>query len=298
MLRRMKRLITSIIATLFIAFPCHGAPGNFESVTEVPFTIEQGIVIATMMIHGDEPVEVALATGAEFSLFNPQTLKKYKLLAAPIPVGPSLGRSSYPAIYVTSVSDVRFGDLRLRSLYLRSGEQTLTAISSRVGREIFAVLGADFFKGRVVRFDFVKKLVSFLPKIPTDQLNNKSVLKMQAAAEGIQRPIVKDINFNGKPVNSLVDTGAPTSVSLTPAGAKRLGFICPSENSEARGEKISSLQFGKIETSNLQVWIQPNNSEFDRRASGYDAVIGIAVLQNLIVTFDYGKRVVIVERDK
>jgi len=41
--------------------------------------------------------------------------------------------------------------------------------------------------------------------------------------------------------------------------------------------------------------VQPPKSDFDLAASEYDALVGIVVLQNFVVTFDYDRRFVIFE---
>jgi len=203
-----------VVTVFFLAVPCYAAN---DTVTEIPFTLEQGVVIAKMMIHGNDPVEVALATGSEYSVFNPRLAKQHKLLAVPLPVGPTFG-GRYPARYMTVITDIRFGNLTIGRLQLRSGEDALAAIGAKIGREIFAALGAEFFKGRRIRFDFTKRVLSFPARLSDDQLKGKSVLKMKSTETHL--PIVSGASFNGKQIDTIFDTGAAISVYITPAGAK------------------------------------------------------------------------------
>jgi hypothetical protein len=44
------------------------------------------------------------------------------------------------------------------------------------------------------------------------------------------------------------------------------------------------------------VSVYPKNSEMDRQSEGYSAIIGIAVLQNFITTFDFDGDLIALER--
>src|ERR1044071_3758395 len=212
----MRRLTLSAFMLLVaLCAPCAASAAD-DAVTEVPFTVEKGHVIVKATIKDDKPVEVVLSTGSEHSYVNPLLLEKYKLQSFYTGVGIVTGRNDRTVSFA-NVPDVRVGGTKASSLSMLFGEQSVTAINGRVGREIFAILGADFFKGRVVQFDFQKQVVRFLPRLPEEAKAdgpNRAVMHFRYNADVLTLPIVEDVTFNGKKVRTLFDTGALTVVSL------------------------------------------------------------------------------------
>ncbi|HKC63980.1 MAG TPA: aspartyl protease family protein [Pyrinomonadaceae bacterium] len=291
----------------FFCVPCAGYSALQDNVSEVPFTLENGHLIVQAKIQGNKSVELVLSTGSEYSLVNASLLDKYKLQAGYTGEGIITGSDLDRVVYFVPVADIQIGDVKATSINMRFGSQALIAISQRVGREIFAILGADFFKGRVVQFDFGKKVVRFLRQTPTDLLKNdkksastdRVVLQIRATTERIIRPVVENVTFDGKKIKTLLDTGALTAVSLTTSAAKQIGLSAPPEKGEPREDKVNSLRFEEMEiTGGLPAMIYAKGSAFDHNSSGYGAVIGIGLLQNFVITFDFRKEVIILERLK
>ena len=222
----MNRLIFGFViwSLCLFTFTCKAFADTTD--TEVPFSVEKGQVIVAPKIHGNVPVEVALATGIEHSLVNAALLSKYKLQAAYTGEGIITGGNLDRVVYFVPVSDVRVGDSPARSLNMRLGAQTTGDISQKVGREIFAVLGADFFKGHIVQFDFEKKLLRFISHRPANATLNRGVdefatLPMRPSDKAVRLPITEGITFNGKKIRTLLDVGALTVASLTHLQQKR-----------------------------------------------------------------------------
>lgn len=294
----MNTLATTIfLVSVCLLFPCNvGATGDG---TEIPFTLEKGHIIVSAKIRGNIPVEVVLATGGEHSLINANLLEKYKLQASYAGEGIITGSNLDRVVYFVTVPDIRLGEVKINSLYMRFGAQAITQISERVGREVFAILGADFFKGRLVQFDFRKKVIRFMND-KTDyfsQLNANFVsLRMRPASEAVRLPISEDVSINGKKLKTLFDTGALTLISLTPSASKQIGLTPPPDKSPPRNDKLSSLRFGEMEFTDLPVTLNAKGSNFDRDSSGYSAIAGIVLLQNFVVTFDFRNGVIALER--
>src|SRR6266550_2678998 len=196
----MKTLATMIVlisASFFLSSRVVAADND----SEIPFTLEKGHIIVSAKIRGNTPVEVVLATGAEHSLINAGILEKYKLQASYTGEGIITGSSLDRVVYFVTVPDIRVGDVKITSLYMRFGAQAASQISERIGREGFAILGADFFKGRVVQFDFRKKTIRFLNHAPeyVAQANaNFASLRMRPSSEAMRLPITEEVAVNGK----------------------------------------------------------------------------------------------------
>src|ERR1044071_5560463 len=292
----LKLTLTALTLIIALCTPCAAAA---EEAGEVPFTFEKGYVIVEATIKGKEPVQVIIATGAEYSTVGGEMLEKYKLQAYYTGVPPVTGRNDR-TINFAKVPDLRVGpagenlDMRLGS----AGD-----FGRVLGRDIFAVLGHDFLKGRAVQFDFGKRVLRFLDKPAAEALRRKSgaaVLPMTEKGDLFGRtlplPLVDKVMFNDKPAKVLLDTGIVTAVALSSSTAKRLGFEPPPENGEARADSIRSLRFGPVEVSDVPVPLFPKGSGVGARLGDGGALAGSALLQNFVATFDYRGRVVILER--
>ena len=277
-----------------------GKPTIADDDSAIPFTLGKGHVIVSAKINGNKPVEMVLATGAEHSLINVTVLEKYKLQASYTGEGIITGSNLDRVVYFVTVSDIRVGDLKVTSLYMRFGAQAASEISQRIGREIFAILGADFFKGRIVQFDFRKKVVRFMAHAPTTRPqtggpSELATLAMRPSSEPVRLPVTEDILFNGKKIKTLFDTSALTVVSLTPSAAKQVGLTPPPDKGLPRTDKVS-LRLGDIEFTDLPVTLHAKGSVFDHDSNGYGGVVGIALLQNFVITFDFRGGTLILER--
>ena len=293
----MKTLAFAIFLLSALFFPqLHVWAATGE--TEVPFAFEKGHIIVAAKIRGNTPVEVELSTGTEHSLINELVLEKYKLKSSYTGDGIITGSSLDKIIIFVAVSDLQVGEVQAPTMFMRYGAQATTQISQRTGREVFAVLGADFFKGRVVQFDFRKKVVRFMKHAPNQVAPsaNFTSLKMRPGSDPVQLPITEEVMVAGKKLKTLFDTGALTVVSLTPSGSKQVGLTAPTDKGPPRTDKLTSLRFGEIEFTDLPVTLHAKDSDFDRDSKGYVAVVGVAVLQNFIVTFDFAGGVISLER--
>jgi len=269
--------------------------------SEIPFALEKGHIVVSAKINGDKPVELVLATGAAHSMINGSVLDKYKLRAYYAADGFITGGSLDRVFHYVLVSDIRLGDVKVSSLSMRFGGQATGEIGHRIGREIFGVLGADFFKGRIVQFDFQKKVVRFMSKATTAPLppagpGKLVILPMRPSSERTRLPVTDDVVFNGKKIKTIFDTGALTVVSLTPSAAKQVGLTPPPDRGAPQTDKISSLRLGEMEFTDLPVTLHSKNSDFDTHSTGYGGVVGVAFLQNFVITFDFHRGTLIFER--
>lgn len=265
--------------------------------SEIPFTFEKGHIIVAAKIKDKEPVEMAIACGLEHSLIGTGSIEKYKLRVSYAADGIVTGRNDR-TLYMVQVADVRLGEGAARTIFLRIGGETVNTISKKIGREIFGVLGANYFKGQTVQFDFKKRVIRYLSDWNAPKEGSEQVAVLPIVFDSLQpirRPIVERVNFNGHPIKTLLDTGSVTVVSLTPSGAKEIGLPTPPEKSDPQPAKVS-LALEKISFPDVPTMVHSKKSAFDEESSGYSAVLGIAVLQNFIITIDFGKPVVVMER--
>lgn len=293
-----KLFITTFVLLTLFGVPCAGSSNADDATVEMPFTFEKGLIILEAKIKGNVPVALTLATGAEHSRMDGGLLDKYKL--------PSFYNAEYPVtgrndrLYTFStVPDVRVGGLSGKSLNMRL--YSFSEESQRVGREIFGSLGVDFLRGRVVQLDFKKKVVRFLsqsPDVAKDAMTGASatpraVLPMRHYKETLTLPIADNVTLDGKKIKMNFDTGIITVISLSASSAKQLNLTPPQEKENPRIDKINSLRFAEHEIKGVPVLLYPKGSAFETDDKDFDAVAGIALLQNFLVTFDFRKKVII-----
>ena len=271
--------------------------------SETPFSFRRGLVIVEAKIKGNVPVKVVLATGTENSITDLSYLEKYKLSAYYTADGPVTGRNDKTYSF-SPVSSVSVGSSKSRNLNMRFG--TMSEVSNLLGEEIFATLGADFFEGQIVQFDFKKSVVRFFEKLP-DEFNSKNatgsssrlLVRMAPKAEDpfrktYQLPIVKDAQLNGQKGSLILDTGTATTLALSAAAAKKLGFTLPSDSQQSREEKIA-LRFESSEPIEVQGAIYAKGTSADQSLSKYGVVAGSNFLQNFVALFDFRKGLVVLE---
>src|SRR5262245_27009613 len=184
----------------------------------IPFKLEKGLVIVDAKIKGNTPVQVVLSTGAEYSIIDTELMQKYKLQASYAADDMVAGRPTDSTFSFVQVSSVSLQGSKAKDLQMRLG--SMKRVSDAAGVEIFGALGADFFNGQIVQFDFKKNLIRFLEKSPTKDDaagdNAPIVLRMGEKANNPFKktfvlPLVDGVKINGKETKLLFDTGRATT---------------------------------------------------------------------------------------
>ncbi|HEX8456838.1 MAG TPA: retropepsin-like aspartic protease [Pyrinomonadaceae bacterium] len=301
----MCRLFGTALVLLALLIPSANVLGRArfvadDPVVEIPFSFEKGHIVVRAKIKGSVPVELVVETGAEHSKMDGGLLDKYKLPSFYSAERPVTGNNDRLYSFST-VPDVRVGELGGKSLSMRL--YSFASETEQLGREIFGSLGADFFRGRIVQFDFKKKVVRFLQQSPfnagdavaTNTTPQIAVLPMRYK-ENLTLPVSESVTIEGKKFKTNFDTGILTVVSLSADAAKRLGLEVPPDKAPPRAGTISSLRFAELELKNVPVLLYPKGYDFTTYDKDFEAIAGIALLQNFLVTFDYRQRVIILAR--
>jgi hypothetical protein len=294
-----KKTVSLPLLLIVCSLPVFAKARTAKVEAEVPFTLEKGhIIVAAKVLSSKVPVELAIATGSEYSVINGTSIIKYKIQASYTGVGIITGRSTDQSRMYVPVADVRIGEADARSIAFTMAQEMVNQISSRIGREIFGVLGSDYFKGRTVQFDFKKKLIRFLADWqPEPQMDSLpfAAPEIRPGYPNTKLPIA-EVTMNGKKIKTLFDVGALTVISVTPTAAKQMGLSVPKDKSEQLTAK-AAISFVNISFPEVPVTVYAKGSPMDVNAEGYSGIIGVAALQNFITTFDFGKSVLTLERN-
>jgi hypothetical protein len=188
------------------------------------------------------------------------------------------------------------------------GVGSTVQLTKTTGREIFGILGADFLKGRVVQVDFKNRVLRFIDHSPAELPRDKNesgvptrriILPMEESDDPLKlnlpSPVVVSATFNGKTARTLLNTGMVTVIALSSSAAKRLGFTVLTEKSLPGSYRIASLRLGTYELKDVPVVVAAKGTTIDQTLEQYGAAAGSLFLQNFIVTFDFRRKVVILE---
>lgn len=282
-------------------------PTAATNANDIPFSFENGLVIVEARIKGDVAVNVVLATGAEYSVMEASLLEKYELPSYYAGTGPTTGRNDEIYTY-TKVSKVRVQDSKPKELNMRLG--SIAQLSQAAGREIFAALGADFFEGQTVQFDFKNKVLRFLEKPAADALKDKpagpgganKILLQMAEKESnpfmktFRLPLVTDVAFDGQKSKLLLDTGRATHLAFSSSVTKKLGLMPPVDNGPPRSDRIKSLRLGDSELTDLPVVLLAKGTPPEKSISKYGVIAGSIFLKDFVVTFDFRGGLIVLER--
>jgi hypothetical protein len=303
----MPRTNALLLYFLLLATPCVAQTAAATTGTEVPFSLQNGLIMVEAKIKGDVPVLVVLATGTEHSVTDPSLLQKYQLSAYYAADGEVTGRNDKTFSF-TKVSAVKIGNSKPKDLALRFG--SVAELSRMAGKELFAALGADFFEGQTIQIDFKNNVLRFLDKTPPHLIDNKdpnydaskaTVLRMAPKPTDPFRrtymlPLVKDVQVNGQKTNVLFDSGIATLLALSSSAGKKAGLDVPSENQPPKEGKVT-LRFESNELPDLPATIYAKGTAADQNLSkSGGAVAGSLFLQKFVAIFDYKKGVIVLER--
>ncbi len=269
---------------------------------DIPFTIVKGYLIVPAKIRKNIAVEVIVATGSDVSIVDYESVKKHKLGSSYTGVGIITGTNDRTVV-LSDVSDVSVGDEKPTSLFMKN--VNIESIRTKTGRDVFGILGSDFLKGKTIRIDFKKKVLTF---VDVSKLNDEEIIKnpdkfvfkmdyLQRNIFGAETilPVCDEITINGKKAKILFDTGTAFPISILPSAIKEFGLDIPDKET-MKASQIKSLKMFEYEMNDIPSVSIGKNSSLDRDTKEYDSIIGLGILQNFVVTFDYKNRLITLER--
>ena len=279
-----------------LCFECYGA--------DIPFTVEKGYVIVPVKVKKNISVEMVINTGLDVSLIDADSAQKNSFPAPSYTtVGQVTGKNDKTVVF-NDVSGILIGDENSVDLSMQLSD--LTTIKTRVGRDIFGILGADFFRGKSVKFDFKNKVLSFLknPYSPDSATGKSSgfpmickmvVTKTNVFGKEIVLPVCDDVLINEKKLKTLFDTGTGHALFIMPSATKVIN-VESTEKDQTKSIQISSLKFSDYEFKDIPATVFGKDVVPDQYRKGTEAIIGIGVLQNFIVNFDFKRNLIVLDK--
>jgi hypothetical protein len=296
----MLRLLLTILAVSHVCISTCVAE-------DIPFTIEKGFLIIPVKIKKDIPAEVAISTGSPESFIKTDFITRHKIILRSTDEHNEQGEVA-KTIYFAQVPDLVVGDQKPGTLPMKL--RTFESLDKRFGREIAAILGADFFKGKILQIDFKNKVLRFLDKSPFDYKQPGKLMSgeikpllfkmdqqvMTTFGDKLTLPVAPDVGINDAKVRTLFTTGEANAVLLSPAAVSEYGFGVPPAKGMSKNAQINSLLLDGFEIQKIPVVLLGPEAGFDKTLKEYGATIGLAVLQNFTVTFDWKEKMLVLQR--
>ena len=281
------------------------APSKAQALA-LPFDFYQNEIILQVKVNGKGPFNMMLDTGTDPSAIDLATAREIGLKLDPVGRQGAGGGTSINLAYETKLPLLEIDGLTVKNIEALAID--LSRISQRLGRPIHGVLGHSLLNDRIVQIDYPQRVVRFYSKSPFAKASNqpntpkRTVLSFRYADD----VLIDEVSVNGKKIVANLDTGSDGSFQLTPAAVSYLrledevskakvstsvGFNGVSENREGR---IGSVTIGGISIDAPTVIFFARGAGRDKRAWGIN--IGNAFLKNFVMTIDYPRKLITLER--
>jgi predicted aspartyl protease len=306
----MKVTFTYILAILFLSLSSsvgsYSQTATTNEVVEVPFDFYRNAIIVQTKINGKGPFNMLFDTGADPSVIDLNTAREIGLKIASFGHQGSGGGTDINLTYETKLPSVELGSLHASKIEALAVD--LSKMSEALGKPLQGVLGYSLLKNRVVRIDYLKRIVRFYSKSPYLKTSHQSNNSKHTTVSFRYRDdiLANGVSVNGKRMTANFDTGSNGGFQLTPAAvvqldletevgkaqiSKSVGFNGMTEHREG---KIKNVTIGGISVDGPTVVFYGPGTGHDKEAWGIR--IGNAFLKDFVVTIDYQRKVITLER--
>jgi hypothetical protein len=265
---RLFRLLASLALLLHSgAFALHGA-------TTVPFNYADGMIWVKVDVAGDlAPLNFLLDSGAGTSVLDLATARRLavKLGRAKKVLGVSGSAVAYRVDFVSSLASLPAP----RSLLALD----LTAVSRGLHQRIDGLLGADFFRGRIVQIDYAAGKLRLLDRNELTT-TNAQVLPLTRRNDALGLPAsIADRRAEWM----RLDTGCSSSVEWVLDKSKPVTLRRPSiaASNASRQFIEADVTLGTHRFSDVKVGIHPK-----ALFPGENGLLGNGLLSHFVVTID------------
>ena len=254
-------------------------PDQKAIIAEIPFEPDSPThrIYIDLAKEGHRPLVMLLDTGAQGSVMTPRMARG---------LGVSIRRDR--------ATPYRRGTRLGRDLQFWVDDR-----SSDTGARTFeyGLLGGHFLEEYVVELDFPRQRVRFinrkkyrLPKSVSAE--NEAVMRIDIVAK---RPMIP-IAYGAKKISTLLDTGAPGSVSLSGAAADEIGFAWRdlsdvgkvygvSGSTAVRITQSSDITIAGFHFPDMPVMIKPRG--FFNMGGNTDSITGFDWMKQFVIRIDY-----------
>jgi predicted aspartyl protease len=269
---------------LLLAAHLSGAPA--ERPPEIPFELVQNEIVVSAKLNGKGPYLMTIDTGADSSTVDISTALKMGLTVNPAGEEVEGGETEEGTVYDTRFAVVELGGISARDVDALAGGM-VAKLAKRLGRPIAGALGHSFLAGRIVQFDYPKRVLRFLPDPPAGKpVPGRRAVMSFKDDEGV---LVDEISINGQRMRGAIDTGSSSPLELTPDAARKLGI----QPGKVPGV-VRSLSVGAISADSVAATFWKPGSGHGKKP--WEAVLGNGFLKDFVLTIDYPDLKVVIEK--
>jgi len=294
-----NRKIVTACAILFLTAGCAIAAGL---PADVPFELFHNVILVPVHLGDRGPYLAMIDTGTDPSAIDIALAKE---------LGLRLGRggeidgggTQTVKAFETRLASVRVGSVTAVNVEVLAGG-SIAKIGATLGRPIRLVLGKSFLNGRVVQFDFPRKMMRFLARSPDAvAAPGRRAILPSRYEDDVE---LDGVRVDGKPVRAILDTGSNGSLKITPEAVHALGLgAAASGGKKARGTgyrgtyssregHVESLDLGGIRVADPEAIFWLPNTGHDGKP--WDVNVGNSILKDFVVTLDTVGRHVLIEK--
>jgi predicted aspartyl protease len=277
-----------------------------NDVVGIPFEFYRDSVIVQVKVDGKGPFNMLLDTGVNPSVIDRETAKAIGLKLSAQGQSASGSGTDANLTYETSLPMVELGGLKAANVEALATD--LSKMSETLGKPLQGVLGYSLLKDRVVQLDYPKRVARFYSNSPYSQAAANSDNSTRTTLPFTYRDdiLVDGILVNGKKVTATFDTGSNSTFQIAPGAITRLGLEKEAREAQAshsvgfngtaenRKGKVKNITIGGISIDGPTVVFFNNGAGYDDAAWGLR--IGNAFLKEFVMTVDYQKKIITLER--
>ena len=268
-----RRLISLVSIALLVC------ASRLSAATSIPFQFRDGMIwLKVAVADKNEPLNFLLDSGAGASVLD---------LAAARRLGLKLGeRQTVQGVHSRSIA-YRVKDFAAHAAGVPIPSSLLavdlSAPSASCHQHIDGLLGADFFRDRIVQINFAAQTIRLLQRSEVNTAGCE-ILPLSARND----TLCARISVNGNAPEWLrLDTGCNSTLEWVVTGdkAKKLGLTTIGVNSGSVRELHTDVQLGAKRIASVKTGIHTG-----QMFSGEAGLIGNGLLSRFIVTIDAAKR--------
>jgi predicted aspartyl protease len=300
------RALTLCLVLTIASISCFAQAKSKEQIIEIPFEFHKNEIILQVRVNGKGSFNMMLDTGTDPSAVDLTTAKELGLKLHPLGKEITGGGTDSNLGYYTQLPLVEVGGFSVKNVDALAVD--LSRVSERLGKPLHGVLGHSVLNGRIVQIDYPNRVVRFYARSPfsnaTNQVNTSKRTVMAFRYD--DNVLIDDVSVNGKKMVGNLDTGSSGRFNLTPAAVSYLGLEeevsrAPVSSdvgykgvSENRQGRVRNVTVGGISIDEPPVIFFGKGTGRDKKPWGIN--IGNVFLQDFVVTIDYRKKLIALER--
>jgi Aspartyl protease len=288
----IRRTFILLVALAALVLPA--AARNDSAIATTPFAFVHHEILVDVRIGNSGPYTFLLDTDTTPSVIDLALAKRLGLRFNGAPGSGGGVGGGHVIVYPLVVPNVQFGTLRIQRLDALA--TYLSQFSTLLGRRIDGVLGSSFFAGRVVQIDYPCKAASVL----SDARLQPFTAHFIQDASG--NDLSGDVWIGPHRVRATFDTGDSGYSFVSRKGIGDLHL----ERTAKKGKVSLSMGYlglareteGTLTSVHVgRVWLGSVRTRFLQSFTDvYDVNLGNQVMQRFVVTFDYVRGLLTLDR--